>query len=386
MQTVLYVVDSLGLSGKTRALTNLALNLDRKRFRPVVVTFAPPEGMLAEELQAAGILVEHVPCADGVQPAVIGRLSRLARQLRPAVVHCFNPRPMLYGGLAAAAVARPAIGTLSAFACMDGGREYAFLPQPLHTRSLRNRLRNRLIGALMQRVAVVSTRAGDAFCTANAIARSKMVVIGYGVDLDGAARVAPSEVAHVREEIGATPGEVLVGSVGRLVEQKDYPTQLRALALVARHAPVRMVVAGTGPLLEQLRTLAHSLGISDRVCWLGERRDVHAVLRCLDTYVIASKFEPFGLSVLEAMAAGLPIVSTDVDELPEILDGGRAGVLVPPERPENLAEALARVCADGDLRIRLGSHARQIAQARYSLPAALKAYVSLYDQVAGEGA
>jgi len=385
-QTVLYVVDSLGLSGKTRALANLALNLDRKRFRGFVATLAPPEGMLVDELRAANIPVEHVPCDDGVHVGVVARLARLARKLRPAIVHCYNPRPMLYGGLAAAAVGRPAIGTLSAFACMGGDREYAFLPQPLHTRSLRNRLRNRLVGALMQRIAAVSDRAGSAFCTANAIPRDRLVIINYGVDVDADERVAASDIARVRAEIGAGPGEVLVGSVGRLVEQKDYPTQLRALALAARHAPVRMVVAGAGPLLEQLRVLARRLGVADRVCWLGERRDVPAVLRCLDSYVIASKFEPFGVSVLEAMAAGLPIVSTDVDELPEILDRGRAGVLVPPERPEDLAEALERVCADRELRSRLGTHARQVVRTRYSLAVAQKAYVNLYGQVLGERA
>ncbi len=174
--------------------------------------------------------------------------------------------------------------------------------------------------------------------------------------------------------------------MGRLVEQKDYPTQLRALALAARHWPVRMIVAGAGPLADALRDLARRLGVADRVRWLGERRDVPTVLRCLDAFVIASKFEPFGVSVLEAMAAGLPIVSTDVNELPEILDGGRAGVLVPAERPEDLAEALGKVSADAELRVRLGTYARSLARTRYSLPAALSAYVKLYDEVTGERA
>jgi hypothetical protein len=163
-QTVLYVVDSLGLSGKTRALTNLALNLDRDRFHGFVVTLAPPEGMLAEQLRAAGVPIEHVKCDDGVQVGVVNRLIRLVHQLKPSIVHCFNPRPMLYGGLAATAAARPAIGTLSAFACMGNDHEYTFLPQPLHTRSRRNRIRNRVLGWLMRRVIAVSKRAGDAFC------------------------------------------------------------------------------------------------------------------------------------------------------------------------------------------------------------------------------
>jgi len=269
---------------------------------------------------------------------------------------------------------------------MTDESEYSFLPQPLQTRSRRNHLRNRLLGRLMTRVAAVSTRTGQTFCESSGIPKRKLRVIGYGVDIDGVDRVSAEEVNRVRAELHRAPGEVLVGSVGRLVEQKDYPTQLRALALVARRWPLRMVIAGAGPLASQLAGIAQRLGIADRVSWLGERSDIPTMLRCLDAFVIASKFEPFGLSVLEAMAAGLPIVSTDVNELPEILDGGRAGMLVPAGRPEDLAEALERVSADPELRARLGTHARNIARSRYSLRAAVSAYVNLYDEVIDEGA
>jgi glycosyltransferase involved in cell wall biosynthesis len=122
------------------------------------------------------------------------------------------------------------------------------------------------------------------------------------------------------------------------------------------------------------------------VRWLGERRDIPTLLRCIDAFCIASKFEPFGVSVLEAMAAGLPIVSTDVNELPEILDGGRAGMVVPAERPEDFAEALEKVSFDPELRTRLGTHARSVAHDRYSLQANVNAYVNLYEEVLGERA
>jgi L-malate glycosyltransferase len=176
---------------------------------------------------------------------------------------------------------------------------------------------------------------------------------------------------------------VLVGSVGRLVEQKDYPTQLRALALAALRSTVklRMIVAGAGPLAGELRVLAAKLGITDRISWLGERRDVWTVLRALDAFVIASKFEPFGVAVLEAMAARLPIVATEVNELPEILDGGRAGMLVPKEKPEDLAQALVAVSSDPDLRSRLGNRARTLADERYNLSAVVTRYQGMYDSV-----
>jgi glycosyltransferase involved in cell wall biosynthesis len=379
--TILYLVDSLGLSGKTLNLVNLALRLDPKRYRAVVATFAPPTGMLVDRLRAGNVPVEYVPCSDGLNPGVVAKLLRLHREHAPAMVHCFNPRPMLYGGLAAALSRRPAIGTLSAFACTSARKQHAFLPQPLMTNSRRSRIRNRVLGRLLRHFCAVSQRSGQTFCDDNAIPRTKLRVIGYGVDVDSIERVPPDDIAKVRAQIGARPGELLLGSVGRLVEQKDYPTQLRAFASMSARVPVRMVVAGAGPLESELRGLASQLGIADRVCWLGERRDVWAILRSLDAFVIASKFEPFGVAVLEAMATGLPIIATDVNELREILDGGRAGMLVPAERPDALARAMTTVSSDADLRARLGGHASGVARERYSLPAVVAAYQGLYAEL-----
>lgn len=384
---VLYVVDSLGLSGKTRGLVELALRLDPARYKPVIASLAPLEGGLVDRLRAASIPTVHVPCDDGLNAGVVKRLVQLAQQTAPALVHCFNPRPMLYGGLSAALTSRPAVGSLSAFACMSPDRTYAFLPQPLQTRSQADRLRNRVVGRfLMRKLAVVSRQAGAAFCETNAIPAAKVQVIGYGVDLDSFARVDDEAIAAVRREVGAQPGDLVFGSIGRLVEQKDYPTQLLALALAARHAPVRMAIAGAGPLRGELEALARKLDVEDRVAWLGERADVPALLRAFDGFVLASKFEPFGVALLEAMAAGLPIIATAVNEVPEILDGGRCGALVPAERPEELAAAMSRVATDAGLRARLGHAARDGATKRFSLAASVASYQALYDDVMKEGA
>jgi glycosyltransferase involved in cell wall biosynthesis len=381
MSTVIYILDSLGLSGKTKLVAHLASHVDRKRFQPLVATLSPPDGILAAELRSHGVPVVHVPCDPGLRPSVVGRFVNLFRKTRADVVHCFNPRQMLYGGLAAATLSRPAIGTLSAFACIPGDREYPFLYQQFHTRSGRNRLRNRMVAHLMKRIATVSRAAGETFCKTNAIPQHKLRVIGYGVDIDKIQRVSPEQIRRVRTEVGAGESELLVGSVGRLVGQKDYPTQLRAFAMIAQRYPVRMVIAGGGPLDGELKALSHELGISDRLFWLGERTDIPVVLRALDAFVIASQFEPYGVSVLEAMAAGLPIISTDVNELPTILDHGRAGKLVPAEQPEPMARALEELICDREQRQRLGEAAHTVAQTRFSLRSTLASYEALYEEV-----
>src|SRR5262245_18984167 len=130
-KTVLHIVDSLGLSGKTRNLVSIVSALDRRRFVPVVCALNAEPSPLIAQLAQAGVAVCTIPCADGVNPGVAFRLAQLASSVKADLVHCYNPRPMLYGGFAARAIrARAALGFLSAFACHVPDRSYSFLPQP----------------------------------------------------------------------------------------------------------------------------------------------------------------------------------------------------------------------------------------------------------------
>src|SRR5262249_3828675 len=127
-------------------------------------------------------------------------------------------------------------------------------------------------------------------------------------------KVSAEEIAALRAQLGAGKDTVLVGSVGRLVEQKDYPTQLRAFALAAKQEPrLRMVLAGDGPLRGEIEAMATQLGITERLVLLGHWTRVPALLRALDVFVLASKFEPYGVALLEAKCAGSAIVATAVN-------------------------------------------------------------------------
>src|SRR5262245_4510633 len=129
-QNVVFLVEALGLSGKTKALVDLACGLDPARYRPSVCCFDIEASPLAPRLLERGIPVHAVQCDEGVDLRVIGRLARLFRQVDPEIVHCYNPRTMLYGGLAAKLLGIPAtVGTLSAFACQVPDRRYDYLPR-----------------------------------------------------------------------------------------------------------------------------------------------------------------------------------------------------------------------------------------------------------------
>jgi glycosyltransferase involved in cell wall biosynthesis len=312
--SALLIVDGLGLSGKTKALADLAVGVDRRRYEPTVICFAKEDSPLVGVLERAGVPLIEIRVDERLSFRNVARLTRVMRRLRPDVVHCYNPRTMLYAGAAARLLKiGSTVGTLSAFACTVPDRQYDFLPQRLITASRRNRWRNKFVAKLMQRLAVVSAALGERFCRYNGIARDKLRVVPYGVALGAELGDVSRRLtrARLRGELGVEDHHVLIASVGRLVEQKDYPTQIRGFAAVAStDAALRMVLIGDGPLRGDLESLARDCGVANRVTFLGYRSDVADWLQAVDIFALTSKFEPFGVALLEAKAAGLPIVST----------------------------------------------------------------------------
>lgn len=379
------VVDGLGLSGKTKALVDLALGMDRARYEPCVVCFDIEDSPLASLLRAGSVPLLEVSIQDRLSFGNLWRMVRVIRKLRPDIVHCYNPRAMLYGGLAARFVGiKAVIGSLSAFACMVPDRRYAFLPQKLITASRKNRLRNRFVAMLVRRIAVVSQKLGEGFCSFNRISLSRLRLVPYGVRTGEPAGSGTRESSRlsIRASLGLAPGDIVVGSVGRLVEQKDYPTQFRGFAAAWRAEPrLRMILVGDGPLRAELESLAQSLGIAERVSMLGYRSDVAKLFHAMDIFALASKFEPFGIAILEAKANGVPILSSAVNEIPDILSQGKCGKLFEASSAEGFANALLDLIRDPPGTRAMAAAAYREAEERHGLKAMIDAYQGLYDEV-----
>jgi len=393
---VLYVLDSLGLSGRTKGIIDVALNLDPERYAPVFCSLSDELSALRDRLVERGVPLEQLEVGAGLKASAVRSLRGIIRRHGIEVVHSVNPRPMLYAGLAArTSGVRATVGSLSAFACQVPDRTYTFLPQDLVNRSARNAWRNQAVARLTRFVIAVSRELGERFCrfTARSLGPLRLIghgallrklkVISYGVDLAAYDAITTDARAAMRSQVGATANTVLVGSVGRLIKQKDYPTQLRAFAIAAKHEPrLHMVLAGDGPLRTAIEAQAAELGITGRITMLGHWTAVPLLMRSLDAFVLASKFEPYGVALLEAKAAGSAIVSTRVNEIPTLLEHGTSGLLVPAESPEPMADALLRLARDPELRRLLGRNAAEDAARRHTIQAAAVAYQGLYDDAA----
>jgi glycosyltransferase involved in cell wall biosynthesis len=190
---------------------------------------------------------------------------------------------------------------------------------------------------------------------------ARIRVIPSGIDL--APFDEPFDRAAVRKKLGIAETDVLALQVAALAPHKSQKTLLQAMAVMRpRHPNLRVWIAGEGPLRDALLREHASLGLGESVRFLGFREDVTDLLRAADLFVISSHLEGLGTSILDAMAAGLPVVATRVGGIPEAVTDGETGILVPPFVPPTLAQALSELAGDPERRARLGEAGRQRAR------------------------
>jgi glycosyltransferase involved in cell wall biosynthesis len=365
---VVHVVRSLVTGGQEVMLCRLVASLDPARFSCAVVALQGHDreqgGPLWRELTSRG--VEVVPMrapAAGASMTLFPALAKVLFRLGADVIHAHNLQPLVYAGIAS--LAKPGarvVATAHGYRNWDGFR----FGGPLR--------------AILRRAIIVAVSPElRAFLEARGWHPARLRVIENGVDL--AALAGHDGAPPLRSELGAAPGDWLVGSVGRLSPEKDHENLLRALRIVVAAEPrARLVVAGDGPLRTPLEALAGALGISERVRFVGEiaATDVPRLLRSLDAFCLPSQTEGTSLSLLEAMACEVPVVATAVGGTPSVVDNGAAARLVRPRDPEALASALLAASREGSESRRMAQRARSIVAQRFSLAAMAGAYADVY--------
>jgi glycosyltransferase involved in cell wall biosynthesis len=170
----------------------------------------------------------------------------------------------------------------------------------------------------------------------------------------------------------------LIGAIGRMEHQKGFDTLIRALAAIDEAA---LVLLGDGSERSRLQGLARSLGLSERIVWLGWTQNPRGYLSSFDVFALPSRFEGFPLALLEAMLAGSAVVATDVGSVREAVQDGESGLLIPPDDPAALANAIQRLLGDGELRRKLGENGRGFVLSRFTADHMTSAFESLYREL-----
>lgn len=314
---VCHVSLTLKTGGLERILADLARHHSADRCEPTFLALREV-GRFAEEIRSCGR-----PVALLQNQSRFGGLREMARYFRDErfdVVHTHNTYPHLYATLAA---------------------RWAGVPVVVQTRhgqraghGWKSSLQYRWAAKWVDRIVAVSDDAARLCVTADGIPAHKVVRIWNGIDQSQFRFTGPCD-------------ELVAIAVARLSAEKDFPTLLRALSLVLPRVPgLKLKLVGDGPERSALEALAASLHLGDSVEFLGERRDVPALLSQAGFFVTSSLTEGISLTLLEAMAVGLPVVATDVGGNPEIVVEGETGRLAPAANPAALADAMVRLCEE----------------------------------------
>jgi glycosyltransferase involved in cell wall biosynthesis len=213
--------------------------------------------------------------------------------------------------------------------------------------------------------------------------RARVIVHGVDLSRSDALVARRNEIRReVRAELGIAEDETLVLTVANLRPEKGYDVLLDTAHLITtRGLPVRFAAVGWGPIEEQVKRRHHELALGDRFQFLGERHDVLRLLVASDLFVLASRQEGLPVVLMEATSVGLPIVATDVGGVPQVITDGVDGLIVPPGQPEQLADALERVCSDPALASRLG-RAAKLRSAMFDVASASREIEGIYRQLA----
>lgn len=369
---VLQVIAGLNIGGAEKVVDLLVRTFSRDDVCSGVCC-TKAIGVLGEALREQ---VADVPMYLAASTGIVGRyltplkLHQCITEFRPDVVHTHGSAAMIHAGpLAMAGALPPWVHTYH-----FGDYSNRPMSRMLKAETFFSRYPARLVAVSETQRRSIIQRLG--------VDERRLQTVVNGVPLNpflGDRTVADRQ----RQALGIGRDELVIGTIAVLSEQKGISVLLKAIRhLVSEGATARFLIVGGGPLEQRLREESAALGLEDRVHFTGWRQDNLELMTVLDIFVMSSQWEAMPIALLEAMAAGRPIVATEVGENARILDHGRCGTLVSANDERALAEAMTRLAVSPDLRGQVAAQAQERHREAYSVGAMIAAYSQAFASVA----
>ena len=350
---VLQVIDSLRIGGAEVLVGDLAPRFLRRGFDCEVLVLSRSASSIELELQAAGVKIMDTGNIDVYSPRQIFTLEKRIRGFDLVHVHLFPAQ--LWTALAALRSSCRLVTT--EHSTWNARRYWWFRPV------------DAFMYSRYAQIACISAATAEALGGCCPHVKDRLRVIPNGIVVGRFMDACPADLPPVGE------GMVRAVFVGRLDPLKDHRTLLRALTLAPR---ISLLLLGDGPLRRRVEDLAHELNVVSRVTFMGFRNDVPQILKACDIYVHSSISEGFGIAACEAMAAGLPVIATDIPGLAQLVEG--VGMLTPPGDHEGLARALNALADSPEMRARMSVEGRRRARG-FSIDRTVEGYVKMYEEV-----
>ncbi len=340
---------------------------------------------IACALREAGPLARELPeCVEMVALNVRGRsflsaprLARVIARHRPQVVHARNWGTWIDAVVACRLVRGGRPAAVLGFHGLEADTGF----------SVRRRRWAQRFGLASRRFTAVCHAGAEQLGDELNVPADRISVLESGVDASRFRAASRSQRIAIRDRLGIGPSERVVIMVGSLVTVKDHDAAIRAVGECARRVGrVRLLVVGDGPLRADLEAQARDLHCDARVDFLGIRGDIDSLLRVADVYISSSRYEQMSNAVMEAMAAEVPVVATDVGDHARLIRHDRTGIIVPRRDPVALARALAGLLTNPGKRRALGEAARDRIAEQFDLPCAAERYACYYESIVAEQA
>ncbi|MDV3243084.1 MAG: glycosyltransferase [Methylocaldum sp.] len=367
------MIDSLGMGGAERMLFNYLQHLDRNRYEPRVCVFRVRDGNpIAAEIERLGVPVDLLP-ASGIRDFMnVVSLVRYLRRHGIDLVHTQLETVTVHGGIAAKIVGLPTVHTLHTFA----------YPEATSKEIRRSEVAWFALRNFHDKIIAVSAAVGDYAVAKGRVPPERISVLYNGIDTSSFRRRNEADRAAVRKTFGIPADAALVVTVAVLRREKGIQFLIEAWPDILEAVPnAYYLIVGAGPFESQLKSLATTYNLTDRVLFAGARNDIPEILGGSDLFVLPTLDDVLPTVLAEAMASGLPIVASRVGGVPEMVEPGKNGLLVAPADQTQLAEACVRLLRTPDEALRLAQGGQDVAEARFNVRNQVRKLENIYQEL-----
>ncbi len=360
---IAFLVHTYGFGGLENMVTNLVNHLDPNRFESTIISFAPLQP-LDNRVDLSRTQVISLNKKGGNNPVLIYKIYQLLKRIRADIVQTHN------WGTAVEGIIGAKIARIQGIVHAERGT--------IEDKERNVKLQRFLWGFADQ---VLSVSEGHRKKVTNIVGfpNERMKVIVNGVDTE---RFFPNPTikAVIRQKLGLKTNSLCIGTVGSLRFVKNQSLLIKACkAVLSQFDQVEVLIVGAGPLVSQLKLEVKTLGLSEKIRFVGVQPDIPEILNALDIFVLPSRSEGMPNAVLEAMACGVPVISTSVGGVPEVIESEKNGILIASEDEQHLVQVLKELVQNHKKRFSLGIEGRKRVESYFSLKKMVAEYEILYE-------